>query len=412
MADHFDEMRKLSKKANNNIDEDINDIENVSDENQELKEINSQSVNYKTDNHENSSNGKKTNKCPNCGEGNSIENIYCQNCGEYLPITIGSEEKEKLENAKNIDFENIDENTVTIDMEKECETEPVVDYVICPNCSNNCSEDSDFCNKCGTKLKVDYKCPNCGIEFTDEDAFCKKCGTKLPQVPIKIYKQIDNKLYCPTCGTEYKKGDVFFFFFFTNLITNEISLNKSQKNNYKDKSGSGDNIKKCPFCGAENKKNEYFCGECGKSLSPNISQVRQNTVQEQNKKDSSSKKKNTIDKAPNQSYSEYNTVKCPYCGSKIQRYTKKCPNGFLMALTTIIAICMAIGGESIGIPFVGEIGGLWLIIVAFLYFLPALIAEWRGHDSKLAIFIVDLLFGWTFVGWWIALIFSFTGRSR
>ncbi len=73
---------------------------------------------------------------------------------------------------------------------------------------------------------------------------------------------------------------------------------------------------------------------------------------------------------------------------------------------------MAVSGEGIGIPLVGELSGILLVIVAFLYFLPSLISDWRGHDSKFAIFLVNLLFGWTFIGWFIALIFAFTGRSR
>ncbi|HEY1965614.1 MAG TPA: superinfection immunity protein [Acidobacteriaceae bacterium] len=43
-----------------------------------------------------------------------------------------------------------------------------------------------------------------------------------------------------------------------------------------------------------------------------------------------------------------------------------------------------------------------------LFFLPALVAKSRKHPNRLAIFLVNLFFGWTFVGWMIALVWAFT----
>jgi hypothetical protein len=55
-----------------------------------------------------------------------------------------------------------------------------------------------------------------------------------------------------------------------------------------------------------------------------------------------------------------------------------------------------------------------IVIVSFLFgFLPTLIALLRGHDNTFAIFLTNLLLGWTGIGWIIALIWSFTAiRSR
>lgn len=55
-----------------------------------------------------------------------------------------------------------------------------------------------------------------------------------------------------------------------------------------------------------------------------------------------------------------------------------------------------------------------IVIVSFLIgFLPTLIALLRGHDNTFAIFLTNLLLGWTGIGWIIALIWSFTAiRSR
>ncbi len=50
-----------------------------------------------------------------------------------------------------------------------------------------------------------------------------------------------------------------------------------------------------------------------------------------------------------------------------------------------------------------------LIVATLIYFLPTIIALARGHLSTLAIFLLNLLLGWTLLGWLIALIWSCTG---
>jgi hypothetical protein len=54
--------------------------------------------------------------------------------------------------------------------------------------------------------------------------------------------------------------------------------------------------------------------------------------------------------------------------------------------------------------------GLWeieLIVGVFcLYFFPSLIAFLRGHKNSLAIFLLNFLWGWTGIGWVIALVWS------
>lgn len=53
-----------------------------------------------------------------------------------------------------------------------------------------------------------------------------------------------------------------------------------------------------------------------------------------------------------------------------------------------------------------------LLLVLFAYFLPAIIANRRGHNSGAAIFVLNLFLGWTFLGWVIALVWAFTGDTR
>jgi hypothetical protein len=50
---------------------------------------------------------------------------------------------------------------------------------------------------------------------------------------------------------------------------------------------------------------------------------------------------------------------------------------------------------------------LWLILF-ILYLLPALIAGRRRHRQKLAITVLNILAGWTAIGWLVALVWACT----
>ena len=55
---------------------------------------------------------------------------------------------------------------------------------------------------------------------------------------------------------------------------------------------------------------------------------------------------------------------------------------------------------------------LLILILAFIYFTPTIIAYSRGHRNALAIFLLDLFLGYTFIGWVGALIWSvYNGES-
>lgn len=45
-------------------------------------------------------------------------------------------------------------------------------------------------------------------------------------------------------------------------------------------------------------------------------------------------------------------------------------------------------------------------IALWLYFLPTVVAAARGHGDVLAIFVLNLLFGLTFIGWGLALVWA------
>jgi amino acid transporter len=66
--------------------------------------------------------------------------------------------------------------------------------------------------------------------------------------------------------------------------------------------------------------------------------------------------------------------------------------------------------------FSGAFGVVFGIAAIFLllalYFLPAIIAYKRNHHNRLAILMVDLLVGWSFLGWAVALVWACTAVKR
>ena len=53
-----------------------------------------------------------------------------------------------------------------------------------------------------------------------------------------------------------------------------------------------------------------------------------------------------------------------------------------------------------------------LLLAVAVYFIPNWIASARKHPNVNAIFITNLLLGWTFVGWVVALIWSLTAIEK
>ncbi|HKN23133.1 MAG TPA: superinfection immunity protein [Terracidiphilus sp.] len=52
------------------------------------------------------------------------------------------------------------------------------------------------------------------------------------------------------------------------------------------------------------------------------------------------------------------------------------------------------------------IGVVGVLLLAFLYFLPTIVAMSRGHRSYGGILVLNLFLGWTFIGWLIALVWA------
>lgn len=62
-----------------------------------------------------------------------------------------------------------------------------------------------------------------------------------------------------------------------------------------------------------------------------------------------------------------------------------------------------------GMMLLGSVLGLAVLALLLMaYFMPTLIARDREHHNAGAIFVVNLLAGWMLIGWFVALVWSFT----
>lgn len=53
-----------------------------------------------------------------------------------------------------------------------------------------------------------------------------------------------------------------------------------------------------------------------------------------------------------------------------------------------------------------------LTAVVLVGFLPSIIAFARRHHNRIAILVLNVLLGWTLIGWVLALVWSLTAISR
>lgn len=48
-----------------------------------------------------------------------------------------------------------------------------------------------------------------------------------------------------------------------------------------------------------------------------------------------------------------------------------------------------------------------IAISVLLYFLPSIVAAKRNHKNMMPVFLFNFFLGWTFLGWVVALVWSF-----
>lgn len=91
-------------------------------------------------------------------------------------------------------------------------------------------------------------------------------------------------------------------------------------------------------------------------------------------------------------------------------------NGFWTFGALIFGVLSFIYASVGYIDLLVILGGQYNHILCFLvllaYFFPFTIAHFRNHHNQLAIFFLNLLLGWTVIGWVIALVMSLTKNFK
>lgn len=59
----------------------------------------------------------------------------------------------------------------------------------------------------------------------------------------------------------------------------------------------------------------------------------------------------------------------------------------------------------------GLIHNIAYVVFLAIYFLPTIVAFIRSSRSRSTVLIVNLLLGWTFIGWLVALVVAVRGRK-
>jgi hypothetical protein len=86
-------------------------------------------------------------------------------------------------------------------------------------------------------------------------------------------------------------------------------------------------------------------------------------------------------------------------------------NSFAASLLIVLAIPSVALAQS-STPFIAEGNKLPIAIGIFLYLLPAWIAWSRKHHQKGPIILVNVLLGWTIIGWLWALVWSVSSIKK
>lgn len=192
--------------------------------------------------------------------------------------------------------------------------------------------------------------------------------------------------------------------------TKIVKCIKKSSKEISDKNNSelvSDEQTKCPFCGGIILKKAKKCKHCGKWIDENIQSKESNKP----KIEYTQQPQTTIEKCCPFCCKNIplEAKKCQYCGEWLETKPKsenivyKCWRIFLGILILIISIileCLS-NGTGFGITF-----ALVACIACAIYFIPTSIADEKRHKYTIAIFWVNLFFGFTIIGWVGALAWS------
>lgn len=230
-------------------------------------------------------------------------------------------------------------------------------------------------------------CPNCGKKIPAKARKCKYCGVWVENYSINNKNNND---------LENKKDNLINI----NQVRNVESKSVEEKSTINNNENSSTNSTKlCPYCYKEIHIDTKKCPHCGEWL-----------------KSKYSNKSELKDK---------NMKLCPFCCREVPKDAQKCtycgewlvepdigPNmpfrvfSTICAIIFVIVVCTICSSGSVidDDALFGLVFGVG--IMYFIYFLPTIVADSRRHSKTTLIFMINLFFGETFIGWVIAFIWA------
>jgi hypothetical protein len=78
--------------------------------------------------------------------------------------------------------------------------------MLCPSCSHDNPEGSQFCRGCGAALQIEIACPNCGSVHPLGSKFCNKCGQRLNEAAPAPPAHTPTPAPSPALPTSFASG--------------------------------------------------------------------------------------------------------------------------------------------------------------------------------------------------------------
>jgi len=69
-------------------------------------------------------------------------------------------------------------------------------------------------------------------------------------------------------------------------------------------------------------------------------------------------------------------------------------------------------GDLVSLIVMGVLGVIIVVVVIWVYFLPTIVARKRKHKDESAIFVLNLLAGFTIIFWIIALVWANNDNTK
>lgn len=86
------------------------------------------------------------------------------------------------------------------------------------------------------------------------------------------------------------------------------------------------------------------------------------------------------------------------------------PFGVVIGLIILCAISAGIGSGTNSTAAV--FAGVFFLSLLVLYFAPTVNAVRRDHPNKVSIIVLNVLLGWTLLGWIVALVWSYSAQQK